>query len=334
MAAFTYIDCSGKGYTREKSRKKFRYKNIRGKYITDERVLERIASLVIPPAWTNVWICPHDKGHIQAYGYDQRERKQYIYHPEWTKARNSKKFEQVMGLERVLKSLKRRVNADLKLPDWKRDKTCALALFLTKATLMRVGNARYTKENKSYGLTTLQRKHLTFNGKAVTIQYIGKKGIEQKHIIRTAKLYRYLEQLYKLEGSNIFKYRSALNGSRLIKLKPKDINAYLATCCPDQNVTAKSFRIWGASIVAVQGLLKVWDRLENESPQKLLNEVVDKVATKLGNTRAVAKQYYIHPTVQEQFLNGKMFKTIGAKGYVKNPTKKNAERLFLKMVGI
>lgn len=305
-----YVDIRQKGYQRIRYGRKFRYKNLRGNFIEDPRTLKRIEALVIPPAWRKVWICPDPKGHIQCYGYDSRNRKQYIYHPDWTAQRGVKKFQSLTKLAASLRKLKAWINKDLKLELWCKEKVCALALALTKQTLIRVGNARYTKENKSYGLTTLQKRHFTFDKQKVIIEYIGKKGIKQRHEIVDQKLYLLLQDLYNLPGKNMFKYYASREGGELVKLKPKDVNGYLKEKCADGSVTIKSFRIWGASVMAIQEMLRIKNEYCYKNRLKQLNNIVDKVAAVLGNTREVAKKYYVHPLIQELFLANKLYRKL------------------------
>lgn len=305
-----YVDSTQKGYKRLKYGKKFRYKNLRGDFIQDQRTLRRIEALVIPPAWKKVWICPDPKGHIQCYGYDLRNRKQYIYHPDWSKQQGIKKFKSLTALGGSLRTLKRQINKDLNSEGWSKEKVCALALAITQKTLMRIGNARYTKENKSYGLTTLKKNHFTFEDNKVLIQYVGKKGVEQLHEIKDAKLYKMLRSLYDIRGKNMFKYYPTPDAKKPTKLKAKDVNRYLREVCGDQKVTVKSFRIWGASIMTIQEMVRIKSEYCDEKCQKQLNEIIDKVAEVLGNTRDIAKKYYVHPTLQELFLEDKFYRKV------------------------
>lgn len=305
-----YVDGTHKGYKRLKYGKKFRYKNLKGDFIKDIRTLRRIESLVIPPAWKKVWICPDPKGHIQCYGYDLRDRKQYIYHPDWTVQQGVKKFKSLTELGGALGTLKRRISKDLKSEGWGKEQVCALALTITQKTLMRIGNARYTKENKSYGLTTLKKTHFKFEEKRVLIQYVGKKGVEQLHEIKDAKLYKMLHSLYDVRGKNMFKYYATPEAKKPTKLKAKDVNRYLAIATGDRKITVKSFRIWGASIMAIREMVRIKGEYCDEKCQKQLNEIIDKVAKALGNTRDVAKKYYVYPMLQELFLNNKFYRKV------------------------
>lgn len=307
-SAIKYIDCKCKGYKRVKIGKNYRYKNLRGAVITNERTLKRIQALVIPPAWKRVWICPDPKGHIQCFGYDVRDRKQYIYHTEWAQSQNDNKFQKVLELGPYLPKLQKRINKDLKLEEWTKDKVSALALAVIKRTLMRVGNARYTKANKSYGLTTLKKSHISLSPQGVTIQYVGKKGVPQLHVVNDKKLHRFVASLSEIPGKNLFQYvdTSAPKGVR--KLRGRDVNAYLKGQDSSNKLSVKSFRIWGATIMAVREMAAVQAEYEVKNSQKMLNAIIDQVAKELGNTRAVAKKYYVHPLIQELFLDGTFYK--------------------------
>ncbi|MFD2599143.1 DNA topoisomerase IB [Sphingobacterium corticis] len=302
-----YIDCSTKGYKRLKVGKGFRYKNLRGQVITNERTLKRIQSLVIPPAWSRVWICPDPKGHIQCFGFDARNRKQYIYHPDWSQSQNDQKFKKVLQLGPYLPALQRRIQQDLKLPDWSKAKTSALALAVIKRTLMRVGNARYTKENKSYGLTTLRKNHLSISTEAIQIKYVGKKGVAQNHLVTEKRLMQHLQSIAKIPGKNLFQYMD--DESKIVrKLRGRDVNSYLKGTDQTKNLSVKSFRIWGATIMAIREMALIQQEYSVKNSTKQLNAIVDMVAAELGNTRAVAKKYYIHPLIQEMFLSGTFYK--------------------------
>ncbi|MFD2744451.1 MULTISPECIES: DNA topoisomerase IB [Sphingobacterium] len=305
---YKYIDCTCKGYKRVKVGKSYRYKNLRGAYITNERTLKRINALVIPPAWKRVWICPDPKGHIQCFGYDLRDRKQYIYHKEWTQEQNDSKFQKVLALGPYLPTLQRRINKDLKLPEWTKDKVSALALALIKRTLMRVGNARYTKANKSYGLTTLKKSHVTLSKEEITISYVGKKGVSQLHVVKDKKLYNFLSSLAEIPGKNLFQYRDSGASKGVKKLRGRDVNAYLKGQNTEHKLSVKSFRIWGATILAVKLMAAIQSEYDLKNSQKLLNAIIDEIAKELGNTRAVAKKYYVHPLIQELFLEGTFYR--------------------------
>ena len=332
IQGLTYADTAKQGYKRLKSGTGFTYKNTRGKQIKSERTLKRIASLVIPPAWQKVWICTDPQGHIQCYGYDDRDRKQYIYHPKWSKQRNLRKFKKIHDLGDSLNALTRLINTDLKSTVWNKEKASALAMSVVKETLMRIGNAKYTKENKSYGLTTLKKTHLTFEDKALYIRYKGKKGVQQEHVIKDKRLYQYLHELYQLPGSTLFRYFPNEDSKKTIKLKPKHINRYLKTCCENKKVTVKSFRIWGASVLALRLMIQLRDAYDKDKAQTQLNAILDEVATALGNTREVTKKYYVHPILQELFLNGRLYRKIAASKKPIGSGRKQAEGFLLTLI--
>lgn len=331
-SAYKYIDCTCKGYKRVKVGKSYRYQNLRGAYITNERTLKRIQALVIPPAWKRVWICPDPKGHIQCFGYDVRDRKQYIYHKEWTQDQNDSKFQKVLELGPYLPKLQRRINKDLKLPEWTKDKVAALALVVIKRTLMRVGNARYTKANKSYGLTTLKKSHVTLSKEGVTISYVGKKGVPQLHVVNDKKLYNFVASLSEIPGKNLFQYLDPAAPKGIRKLRGRDVNTYLKGQNSEHKLSVKSFRIWGATILAVKLMAAIQSEYELKNSQKLLNAIIDQIAGELGNTRAVAKKYYVHPLIQEMFLDGTFYKKAKLKVGTRRLTIPQAEAICQRLL--
>lgn len=326
----TYSDTTKKGYSRHRSGKKFVYKNTRGDLIKDERTLRRITGLVIPPAWRRVWICTDAHGHIQCYGYDDRNRKQYIYHSDWSEHRNLRKFKKLSYLGDSLSKLTRQINKDLRQEVWNKEKACALALSLTKETLIRVGNARYTKENKSYGLTTLKKTHLSFQARSARLAYVGKKGVPQEHEIKGKRLCQHLHDLHQIPGSTLFKYYPVTSSRSTVKLKSKEINQYLKAACENKKITIKSLRIWGASVLALQLMIQARENYDKEKAQMQLNEILDQVAVQLGNSRAIAKKYYVHPILQELFLTGKLYRKISKN--IPSRTEKQLENLLQKLL--
>ncbi|MGH8019879.1 MAG: DNA topoisomerase IB [Opitutaceae bacterium] len=283
----------------------FSYVSARSRKITDERTLDRIQSLVIPPAWTDVWINRDPRGHLQATGLDVRSRRQYIYHPAWRALRELHKFEQVAAFARALPRLRRAVTSSLRTPDLDRDKVSAIVVRLLETSLVRIGSPRYARDNGSYGLTTLKRAHARVKGSAVRLAFAGKSGIKQSVRVRDATLARVVSRLQELPGQVLFKYRDAEDRWR--PLRSEDVNDYIRTHT-DGDYTAKDFRTWIATQLAVIELAQEYTPpLETLTARRArVVEIVKSVAKRLGNTPAICRKSYIHPRVLDAFLEEKL----------------------------
>ena len=213
------------GLTRRRSGRGFSYRDARGRTVDDPKTLTRIRALAIPPAWTEVWICPHANGHIQAIGRDVKGRKQYRYHPDWSRHAAETKFERLADFARALPRLHRRIEADLDRRGPCREKTIATVVRLLELTLIRVGNAEYARANRSYGLTTLHRRHLDVDGAALTFEFRGKSGKEHRVTVRDRRLARLVRSLRELPGQTLFKYRDEQGDIRPVC--SDDVNAYI-----------------------------------------------------------------------------------------------------------
>jgi DNA topoisomerase-1 len=291
-----------RGHRRVLCRGRFRYLDADGQEIRDADILDRCASLKIPPGWTDVWVCADPRGHIQATGRDARGRKQYRYHPEWRAVRDATKFEKVLDFARALPALRARVEADLGRTGLDRQKVLATAVRLLDTTLIRIGNEEYTRTNGSYGLTTLRRKHVKIDGNELVFQFRGKSGKDRRVSVRDPRLARVIRRCQELPGQVLLKYVDESGEARCIS--SEDVNAYLREATGD-DFTAKDFRTWAATVLAGLALQEI---AGGESPpvsvEKQIVAAVKAVSETLGNTPSVCRKCYVHPVVLDAHKEG------------------------------
>lgn len=294
-AGLVYVSDDQPGITRRRSGKGFGYRAPDGSAVRDQATLQRIRALAIPPAYTEVWICRHARGHLQATGRDARRRKQYRYHAQWSAVRGDGKFDRIVAFGRALPKLRRRVRQDLALPGYPREKVLAIVVSVMAETLMRVGNNGYARDNKSFGLTTLRNRHAEFvrDGR-VRLRFKGKGGQDNEVELDDKRLVKLVRGVQQLPGQALFQYRDDQGG-----VQPVDsgqVNEYLRMAMGD-NFTAKDFRTWGGTLAATQQLAaKALPAEPSERElQQLQNEVIRSVADALGNTPAVCRKAYIDP---------------------------------------
>ena len=289
------------GLTRRRSGRGFTYRDARGQTVSDPETLARIRALAIPPAWTQVWICPHANGHIQAIGRDAKGRKQYRYHPDWSRHAAETKFERLADFARALPRLHRRIEADLDRRGPCREKAVATVVRLLELTLIRVGNAEYARANRSYGLTTLHRRHLDVDGAALTFAFRGKSGKDHHVTVRDRRLARLVRSLRELPGQTLFKYRDDQGDIRPVC--SDDVNAYIRDAM-GETFSAKDFRTWAGTVSAARALREMDAPTSTADARRKLNLCVRAVSGLLGNTPAVCRASYIHPRVFERFEAG------------------------------
>ena len=285
----------------------FHYHDAQGRPVTDEKALDRIRALAIPPAWTDVWICPRASGHIQAIGRDVKGRKQYRYHPDWSAHAAETKFERLPDFARALPKLRRRVEADLNRRGVSREKVLATAVRLLELTLIRVGNAQYAKQNRSYGLTTLHKRHLEVDGAALTFAFKGKSGVEHEVRVRDRRLAAMVRRLRELPGQQLFKYRDA--DGELCAVTSDDVNAYIREAMGEQ-FSAKDFRTWAGTVSAARVLRDMDPPASPTEAKRRITVCVKAVAGLLGNTPTVCRSSYVHPRVFELFEQGRLGETL------------------------
>lgn len=300
-AGLRYVTDAKPGIRRIRCGKGFRYTAPGGATIQDEETLRRIRSLVIPPAWTGVWICTIANGHLQATGRDARGRKQSRYHPRWREVRDETKYDRMLQFAHTLPAIRERVKKDLALPGLPRQKVLATIVSLMEQTHIRVGNQEYAKENGSYGLTTLRNKHVEVNGSQVTFSFQGKSKVHHSVSLHDRRLARIIKQCEDLPGYELFQYVDE-SGERH-SIDSSDVNEYLRDIT-GQHFTAKDFRTWAGSVLACD-LLRGMAVFENQTQaKKNIVAAIKAVATKLGNTPAICKKCYVHPAVLEAYLGG------------------------------
>ncbi|HEY7024722.1 MAG TPA: hypothetical protein VH371_07170 [Candidatus Limnocylindrales bacterium] len=295
-----YVNDDEPGITRKRAGKGFSYRAPDGAIIRASDELARIRALAVPPAWTDVWICASARGHIQATGRDARGRKQYRYHSSWSRTRDEAKFERTIAFARALPRLRRRVARDLRRRGLPRDKVLAAVVRLLEMTLIRVGNEEYARQNSSFGLTTLRRRHAKVRGESVKFTFRGKSGVSHSVGIRDRRLARVVRQCQDLPGQRLFEYVDDDGHAQTVS--SEDVNEYLRDAMKS-DFTAKDFRTWAGTVLAIRALKP----LDGETPTKArVKAAVAEVAQVLGNTPAVARSGYIHPAVIDAYLDGSL----------------------------
>jgi DNA topoisomerase-1 len=308
-AKLRYVSDETPGITRQPAKNGFDYRLPDGALVTEIETLKRIRSLVIPPAWTDVWICLHASGHLQATGRDQRGRKQYRYHPRWREVRDEAKYGKMLVFARVLPLIRERVDADLRRHGLPRERVLAAIVRLMEMTLFRIGNTEYAKSNKSFGLTTLRDRHVAIEHGHIHIAFRGKSGIRHETDIADRRLARIIKDCRDLPGYELFQYVDD-EGQRHT-VDSADVNDYLRNITGEE-ITAKDFRTWAATHLAAEALGE-FELFESEAKRKkAIVAAVQKVAKHLGNTPAICKKCYIHPAIFEGYLDGTLVKSLAA----------------------
>jgi DNA topoisomerase-1 len=294
------------GIRRLGSPKRFRYVNPDGRPVSNREDLHRIKSLVIPPAWTDVWICTDPRGHVQATGRDARGRKQYRYHSRWREVRDEVKYGRLIGFAHALPRIRARADIDIRKAGLPREKVLAAAVQLLEKTLIRVGNEEYARENGSVGLTTMREKHTKIRGGTVRFEFRGKSGIEHAIDLRDARLARIVKALRDLPGYELFQYVDD-DGRRQV-IDSADVNAYLREIS-GQDFTAKDFRTWAGTVLAAKALAEVADFRSDTEAKRKIAVAIETVAKRLGNTKAVCRKSYIHPAILDAYMEGATIQT-------------------------
>lgn len=295
-----YVDDTLPGITRKRLRGTFRYFAPDGKRIVDQDEIQRINALSVPPAYVDVWICADPRGHLQATGRDARGRKQYRYHARWREVRDASKYSRLRAFGLALPKLRKQLETRLAAPGFSRDKVMATVITLLDATLIRVGNTQYAKDNRSYGLTTLRSRHVDVSGTTITFQFRGKSGVEHQISVKDRRLARIIKRCLEIPGQNLFQYLDE-DGVRH-SITSSDVNAYLKTLT-GADFTAKDYRTWAGSALALAVLRELHWEPESDAKRHVV-DMVKNVAKQLGNTPAVCRKCYIHPAVLEGFMLG------------------------------
>lgn len=302
-AGLRYVHDDRPGIRREPDGDAFRYLDAQGAVVEDEATLKRIRALAIPPAWLDVWICPQANGHLQATGRDARGRKQYRYHAKWREVRDEVKYERMIKFGKALPQIRKEVERALSLPGLPREKVLATIVYLLEATMMRIGNDEYARENKSYGLTTLRNRHVTIEGSAVQFRFRGKSGVRHDVKVQDRRVARIIQRSRDLPGQQLFEYVDE-NGEAST-IDSSDVNDYLREIT-GEDYTAKDFRTWSGTVLAAMAL-REFEKFDSEAQaRKNIVRAIETVAAKLGNTPSVCRKCYVHPAVLESYLDGTM----------------------------
>lgn len=303
-ARLRYVSDDQPGVTRKRWGRGFTYFDPQGNRITDPELRARFEQLVIPPGWTDVWICTDENCHIQATGRDEKGRKVYIYHPRWEELRNETKFNRMVHFGEALPRLRRQVDADLRQRGMPRERVLAAAVRLLQETLIRVGNEEYARNNNSFGLTTLRNEHVDVDGARLHFEFRGKSGKMQSVDVRDPRAARVLRQLQDLPGQRLFQYVDDEGETR--EVTSEDVNQYVRAATGD-HFRAKDFRTWGGTVHAVRVLQQMGEAEDEKQAEKNVVELFKQVAKQLGNTPAVCRQYYVHPCVPNCYREGAFF---------------------------
>lgn len=298
QAGLRYVSDEDPGIRRKKWGRGFTYLDPSGDHITDDAVRERIEDLAIPPAWTDVWICPHEDGHLQATGRDDAGRKQYIYHPAWEEVRNRAKFDRLIPFAEALPQLRARCVDDLHRDGLPREKVLAAAIHLLDCTLIRIGNDQYAQHNGSYGLTTLCDRHVSFSDEGCTFAFTGKSDKQHQFELNDPNLSRVVKQCRDVPGDDLFQYYDDEQNRQA--LDADEVNDYLQGIA-QLPVTAKDFRTWGGTLEAAVTFVQLGSFETEQEAQQNITRTVEAVADRLGNTKSVCRQYYIHPGLIETY---------------------------------
>ncbi|PZN98955.1 MAG: DNA topoisomerase [Alphaproteobacteria bacterium] len=303
----TYCSDDRVGFSRRRTATAFAYRDTKGLPIRDKAVIGRINALAIPPAWTDVWICPRASGHIQATGRDVKGRKQYRYHGDWSSHASTNKFDRLPAFARALPKLQARIDADMAIKGPSKEKVLATAVRLLEITLIRVGNAVYARQNRSYGLTTLHKRHLEVDGTGLTFAFKGKSGVEHSVSVRDRRLATVVKGLRDLPGQQLFKYRNA--DGELVPVTSDDVNTYIREAMGDQ-FSAKDFRTWAGTVSAARALRDMEPPTSPTDAKRKIAVCVKAVSGLLGNTPTVCRSSYVHPAVFDLYETGAMPQTL------------------------
>jgi DNA topoisomerase-1 len=303
VVGLRYVTHEQPGISRERCGQGFRYRSAKSKVIRERHTLTRINSLVIPPAWQGVWICPLDNGHLQATGRDERGRKQYLYHPRWREVRDLTKYDWLMDFARALPGIRKQLKHDLKREGLCREKVLATVVRLLEVSLIRVGNEEYARDNKSYGLTTMKNRHATVRGATIKFQFRGKSGKEHVVEVEDRRLARIVRACQDLPGQELF--QCVDEAGQKHHVGSGDVNDYLREIT-GQDFTAKDFRTWAGTILTASELRCLGPFDSETDLKKNIVAAVKATAQSLGNTPAVCRKSYIHPAIIESYLDGSL----------------------------
>jgi DNA topoisomerase-1 len=302
-AGLRYVSDETPGIRRRRAGKGFSYTGPDGKPVRDEKTLARIKSLAIPPAWTDVWISPDPRGHLQATGRDARGRKQYRYHPQWRNVRDAVKYDHLIAFAEALPRIRQRVQEDLAKTGLSREKVLATCVRLLEETHIRVGNDEYRKQNKSFGLTTLQDRHAQVTGSIIRFRFRGKHGIVHEVKVADRRLARIVKRCQDIPGQELFQYYDD-EGNRH-DVTSGDVNEYLREIS-GLDVTAKVFRTWAGTMLAARFFRECEPGETKKEVRSQVVRTIERVAERLGNTVAICRKCYVHPAIVDAYLAGQV----------------------------
>jgi DNA topoisomerase-1 len=310
-AGLVYVSDEERGIRRERRGDAVEYFRPGGERVRDEAMLERIRKLAIPPAWTEVWICPRANGHLQATGRDARGRKQYRYHPQFRELRETTKYEHMLEFARALPAIRAKLAEHMALRGLPREKVLATVVHLLETTLIRVGNDDYARENKSYGLTTLRNPHVRVEGSELRFQFQGKSGKTWRLQVKDRRIAKIVRACQDLPGQRLFQYRDEAGEVR--DVTSADVNAYLKEIT-GREITAKDFRTWAGTVMAALALQE-FEAIDSQAAQKKnIRAAIERVASRLGNTPTICRKCYIHPEVLNAYVEGSLLLQVEAQG--------------------
>ncbi|MBK8020863.1 MAG: DNA topoisomerase IB [Chloroflexi bacterium] len=300
MARLRYVSAKTRGYQRKRRGRGFTYLDPRGEVVRDPELLEWFGSLGIPPAWTEVWISPYRNGHILATGRDDKGRKQYRYHPDWQAERSQQKYDELLEFGRTLPRLREVSEEYLRQRTLTREQVLAAIVRLLETTLIRIGNEEYARHNESYGLTTLTDDHAQVNGSEIVFEFVGKSKKQHTVVLRDRRLAKIVKRCQDIEGYELFQYFDEAGNHQVID--SADVNAYLHEVT-GQPFTAKVFRTWGGSSLAIKFLC---EQCADVTPEAAARNCVAHVSESLGNTKTICRKYYIHPAILDAHQDGRL----------------------------
>jgi DNA topoisomerase I len=321
-AGLRYVSDDAPGFTRQRVGKGFKYYNAEGGVLRDKDALARIRALAIPPAWTEVWICPHANGHLQATGRDARGRKQYRYHTKWRCERDANKYEHMLAFGKALPAIRQRTTRHLALSGLPRQKVLATVVKLLESTLIRVGNEEYARTNRSFGLTTLRDGHVNVRGANLHFRFRGKSGVAHEIDLNDQRLARIVRRCRDLPGQELFQYLDDDGEPQTIT--STDVNDYLREIAGAE-FTAKDFRTWAGTVQAALALQEFAECASQTEAKRNVTRAIERVAAKLGNTPSVCRKSYVHPTVLEVYMEGELLAAL--KRCAARQASKNTRRL-------
>jgi len=300
-AGLRYVSDARPGIRRKGSKRSFTYARADGSKLTEPNVLRRIKSLAVPPAWADVWICPHADGHIQATGRDARGRKQYCYHPSFREARESTKYQHLVAFADALPDIRAKVRQHIALRGLPREKVVATVVHLLDTTLIRIGNDDYARQNNSYGITTLKNRHVAVNGNEVRFRFTGKSGKQWSLQVRDRRIAKVMRACQELPGQELLQYLDEEGNAQGIT--SSDVNAYLKAIT-GTDITAKDFRTWAGTVLTAIALSELPSFESATQAKRNLRNAIKDVAARLGNTPTICRKCYVHPELVASYING------------------------------